>query len=88
MDGSQRLEAITGYLDNGYKLSSLEFLTELNGNSFDEITPTMQRSLLRRTINAIVLLAETTSPEELDIDVRMVIFNRLNTGGVRLNHKN
>jgi hypothetical protein len=85
MDGSQRLEAITGYLDNGYKLSSLEFLTELNGNSFDEITPTMQRSLLRRTINAIVLLAETTSPEELDIDVRMVIFNRLNTGGVRLN---
>jgi hypothetical protein len=85
MDGSQRLEAITGYLDNGYKLSGLEFLTELNGNSFEEITPTMQRSLLRRTINAIVLLAETTRPEELDIDVRMVIFNRLNTGGVRLN---
>ena len=85
MDGSQRLEAITGYLDNGYKLSGLEFLTELNGNSFDEITSTMQRSLLRRTINAIVLLAETTRPDELDIDVRMVIFNRLNTGGVRLN---
>jgi hypothetical protein len=85
MDGSQRLEAITGYLDNGYKLSGLEFLTELNGDSFDEITPTMQRSLLRRTINAIVLLAETTRPEELDIDVRMVVFNRLNTGGVRLN---
>jgi hypothetical protein len=85
MDGSQRLEAITGYLDNGFKLSGVEFLTELNGNSFDEITPTMQRSLLRRTINAIVLLAETTRPEELDIDVRMVIFNRLNTGGVRLN---
>lgn len=85
MDGSQRLEAITGYLDNGFKLSGLEFLTELNGNSFEEITPTMQRSLLRRTINAIVLLAETTRPEEFGIDVRMVIFNRLNTGGVRLN---
>ena len=85
MDGSQRLEAITGYLDNGFKLSGLEFLTELNGNSFDEVTPTVQRSLLRRTINAIVLLAETTRPDELDIDVRMVIFNRLNTGGVKLN---
>ncbi len=85
MDGSQRLEAITGYLDNGFKLSGLEFLTELNGNSFDEITPTIQRSLLRRTINAIVLLAETTRPEEFDIDVRMIIFNRLNTGGVKLN---
>jgi len=48
MDGSQRLEAITGYLDNGYKLSGLEFLTELNGNSFEEITPTTQRSLFSR----------------------------------------
>lgn len=85
MDGSQRLEAITGYLDNGFRLSGLEFLTELNGNSFDEVTPTVQRSLLRRTINAIVLLAETTTPDDLDIDVRMVIFNRLNTGGVKLN---
>ncbi|HEX4008249.1 MAG TPA: DUF262 domain-containing protein [Acidobacteriaceae bacterium] len=85
MDGSQRLEAITGYLDNGYKLSGLEFLTEIKGYSFDELTPTIQRSLLRRTINAIVLLAETTSPKELGIDVRMVIFNRLNTGGVKLN---
>ena len=85
MDGSQRLEAITGYLDNGFKLSGLEFLKELNGNSFEEVTPTIQRSLLRRTINAIVLLAETTRPEEHNIDVRMVIFNRLNTGGVRLN---
>lgn len=41
MDGSQRLEAITGYLDNGFKLSGLEFLTELNGNSFEEVTPTI-----------------------------------------------
>jgi len=85
MDGSQRLEAITGYLDNGYKLSGLEFLSEIKGYSFEELTPTMQRSLLRRTINAIVLLAETSSPKELGIDVRMVIFNRLNTGGVKLN---
>ena len=85
MDGSQRLEAITGYLDNGYKLSGLEFLSEIKGASFEELTPTMQRSLLRRTINAIVLLAETSSPKELGIDVRMVIFNRLNTGGVKLN---
>lgn len=85
MDGSQRLEAITGYLDNGYKLAGLEFLTELNGNSIEDLSPTLQRSLFRRTVNAIVLLAETTRPEELGIDVRMVLFNRLNTGGVKLN---
>jgi hypothetical protein len=85
MDGRQRLDAITGYLDNAFHLKGLEYWPELDGSRFIELPPTLQRGLLRRTISAIVLLAETSRPADSSIDVRMALFKRLNTGGVRLN---
>lgn len=85
MDGRQRLEAIKGFMDNGYSLRGMEYWPELNGSRFDDLPPTIQRGLLRRTISAIVLLAETSRPEDTEIDVRMALFKRLNTGGVKLN---
>jgi hypothetical protein len=85
MDGRQRLEAIKDFLDNSYPLRGMEYWSELNGYRFNELPPTIQRGLLRRTISAIVLLAETSRPEDSEIDVRMALFKRLNTGGVKLN---
>jgi hypothetical protein len=40
---------------------------------------------LRRTLSATVLLAESSRPDDSEIDVRMILFKRLNTGGVQLN---
>lgn len=85
MDGRQRLEAIKNFLDNSYSLRGMEYWPELSGARFNDLPPTIQRGLLRRTISAIVLLAETSRPEVSEIDVRMALFKRLNTGGVRLN---
>ena len=85
MDGRQRLEAIKEFLENTYTLRGLEYWPELNGLQFSELPPTIQRGLLRRTVSAIVLLAETSRPEDSEIDVRMALFKRLNTGGVKLN---
>lgn len=85
MDGRQRLEAIKGFLENSYPLRGLEYWPKLDGSRFSELPPTIQRGLLRRTISAIVLLAETSRPEDSEIDVRMALFKRLNTGGVKLN---
>lgn len=85
VDGRQRLEALKDYLDNLFPLRNLTFWKELNGKRFKELPIIIQRGLLRRTISATVLLAETTRPEDSEIDVRMVLFNRLNTGGVQLN---
>lgn len=85
MDGRQRLEAIKGFLDNTYPLRGMEYWPELDGSQFNNLPPTIQRGLLRRTISAIVLLAETSRPEDSEIDVRMALFKRLNTGGVKLN---
>ncbi|MBK7428521.1 MAG: DUF262 domain-containing protein [Saprospiraceae bacterium] len=85
VDGRQRLETLKDFLDNLFPLKNLTFWKELNGKRFKELPVIIQRGLLRRTISATVLLAETTRPEDSEIDVRMVLFNRLNTGGVQLN---
>lgn len=85
MDGRQRLEAIKNFFNNNYPLRGMEYWPELDGFRFNELPPTIQRGLLRRTITAIVLLAETSRPESSEIDVRMALFKRLNTGGVNLN---
>ncbi len=85
MDGRQRLETIRDFLDNKFPLSGLEFWTELRGRRFSDLGPTLQKGLLRRSISAIVLLAETSRPDQSSVDVRMVLFRRLNTGGARLN---
>ena len=84
MDGRQRLEAISEFLENKYALTGLEFWPELQGKRFSDLPGTIQRGLLRRTINAVVLLAETTRSDDA-FDIRLILFRRLNTGGVRLN---
>jgi hypothetical protein len=87
MDGRQRLQTISEFLDNKFSLRSLEFWGELNGKTFKDLPLILQRGLLRRTITAIVLLAESSKPNESIIDVRMVLFRRLNTGGIKLNNQ-
>lgn len=84
MDGRQRLEAISEFLDNKYALTGLEFWPELQGKRFSDLPGTIQRGLLRRTLNAVVLLAETSRSDD-SFDIRLVLFRRLNTGGVKLN---
>lgn len=84
MDGRQRMEAISDFLANRYSLTGLEFWPELQGKKFNDLPSTIQRGLLRRTISAVVLLAETTT-SDVDFDIRMILFRRLNTGGVKLN---
>ncbi|QSO52342.1 DUF262 domain-containing protein [Alicyclobacillus curvatus] len=85
MDGLQRLQTINDFIDNKFRLIGLEFWSELNGKKYDELPDVLRKGLLRRTLSAIVLLAESSRPEDSDVDVRMVLFRRLNTGGIQLN---
>ncbi|MHA3015072.1 DUF262 domain-containing protein [Cupriavidus necator] len=84
MDGRQRLETITDFLDNDFALTGLEYWPEINSKRFRDLPEAVRRGLLRRTIGAVVLLAETARGDG-DFDIRMVLFRRLNTGGVKLN---
>lgn len=85
IDGRQRLDAISSFLSNDYALTGLEYWPELNRKRFRELPPVLQRGLLRRSLPAVVLLAETQSVEDDQLDVRRVLFDRLNTGGISLN---
>ena len=85
VDGRQRLDSIREYLSNGFALTGLSYWQELNRKRFDQLPPIIQKGLLRRSLAAVVLLAEASNPEHDDFDVRNVLFERLNTGGEKLN---
>ena len=62
----------------------MKYWNELNGLRFNELPSIIQKGLLRRGLSAIVLLTETTRPNDR-IDIRTILFERLNTGGEKLN---
>lgn len=83
IDGKQRLEAIDSFFKNEYKLVKLEYLKNLEGKKFSDLEDVTKRLLYRRTITATILLVESSVFDKYDL--RMILFNRLNTGGVKLN---
>jgi hypothetical protein len=85
IDGQQRLSAIADYYENRFKLSGLEKWPGLNGKTYGDLPPVIQRGLDRRRISAVVLLAENISAEQRRLDIRRLMFERLNTGGQNLN---
>jgi Protein of unknown function DUF262 len=89
MDGLQRFTAISGFLKDEYALRGLEFWKELNGKKYSQLPDIIQKGLLRRNLSAIVLLVETSqiASDQMTLDVRQALFNRLNTGGEPLNNQ-
>lgn len=85
IDGRQRIETIRSFLANDFPLTGLEYWPELNRKRFNDLPVVLQKGLLRRSLPAVVLLAETKGIGADGIDVRRVLFDRLNTGGIRLN---
>ena len=83
IDGRQRLEAISAFVNNEFRLSNLEYLKHLIGKKFSDLEDSIQKSLFRRTISATILLIESNTFDKYDL--RMILFNRLNTGGEKLN---
>jgi uncharacterized protein with ParB-like and HNH nuclease domain len=78
IDGNQRLTTLKRYLNNEFKLSGLTTYPELAGYAFYELDSRFQRHIQNRTIRCLVILKDT-HPQ-----VRFDVFERLNTGSVRL----
>ncbi|HFP9403729.1 TPA: DUF262 domain-containing protein [Raoultella planticola] len=85
MDGKQRIDTLRSFMNNEFALRGLEFWSELDGKRYKDLPLIIQRGLARRTINAVVLLAETNAYSDDEVDIRKILFKRLNTGGVQLN---
>jgi hypothetical protein len=85
MDGQQRVTAILEYFDNQFALRGLEILTSLTGKRFHQLPGEIRAGLQRRSLSAFILLKESTPSAESAGLLRRHVFQRLNTGGVRLN---
>lgn len=78
IDGQQRLTAIYNYLKNQYPLVDLEVLDNLNGAFYKDLPPFLVRRLEERTLKCLRI------DSTLDQQVKYDIFERLNTGALKL----
>lgn len=78
IDGQQRLTAIHGFLRNRYELEGLSALPELNSLHYSQLPPFLIRRLEERTIRCLRI------DSTVDAQVKFDIFERLNTGSVKL----
>lgn len=85
MDGQQRMDAIRGFFKNEYALTSLTKWPELNGRTYSELPARIQSGLNRRGLAAIIILTESGQSEDAAMEIRQYVFERLNTGGEKLN---
>lgn len=80
IDGLQRLTTIKEFvIEKKWALRGLEFLKELEGKRFDELTRNYKRRIMETDI-VMYQIQPGTPPE-----VKFAIFSRINTGGSPLN---
>lgn len=84
MDGQQRISTILDFYNDKFKLSDLELFNELNGFKYSELPDEIKRGIDRRYLSAIILLNETASNDYNAMKMKQFVFERLNTGAVRL----
>ena len=84
MDGQQRITAIRDFYTNKLELQGLDQWPELNGRIYDNLPTEIRKGIDRRSISYIVLLKESTVTSEDEALLRQQVFERLNTGGVKL----
>ncbi|WP_151752081.1 DUF262 domain-containing protein [Acinetobacter bereziniae] len=80
VDGLQRLSTLKKFIDQTerFVLNGLEYLTQFNGYTFNDLPRQYQRRILETQVPAVLIKQGT--PE----NVKFNIFKRLNTGGAPL----
>lgn len=78
IDGQQRLTAIVKFFNNEFSLTGLDALTELEGTYYKDLPPFLIRRLEERTIKCLRI------DSTVDDQVKYDIFERLNSGSVKL----
>lgn len=78
IDGQQRLTAIVKFFENKFLLEGLDILEDLEGCTYKDLPPFLLRRLEERTIKCL-RIDSTVDPQ-----VKYDIFERLNSGSVKL----
>lgn len=87
VDGLQRINTIKSFFENRLRLCNMEYLTDCNGFTFEELQEKRKLSILQirrfRQTQIMCFVIDYRSPSELKYD----LFRRLNTGGKVLNEQ-
>lgn len=78
VDGLQRVSALNDFLSNNFTFAGLEALPDLNGESFEGLESRLQARIEDRKL--LVYILQPQVPMKVVYD----IFNRINTGGTKL----
>lgn len=84
MDGLQRLTAIHDFYRNRYPLEGLVEWSELNGRKYEVLPSKVKEGIDRRYLSSVILLKETAHSDEDALRLKQLVFERINSGGVRL----
>jgi hypothetical protein len=84
MDGRQRLTALMEFYDNALELTGLQYWPELDGRVYSSLPTSIRDGIDRRYLSSIILLNETAATQEQAESLKKLVFERLNSGGVRL----
>jgi hypothetical protein len=84
MDGRQRLTALSEFYDDKFALCGLQHWPELDGRKYSQLPSKIRDGIDRRYISSIILLKETAANEEQATALKKMVFERLNSGGVKL----
>lgn len=87
MDGRQRLTALAEFYRNEFALEGLQYWEDLNGCTYQKLPSKVRDGIDRRYISSIILLKETARNEEQAAQLKKLVFERLNSGGVALSHQ-
>lgn len=79
IDGKQRLSAIQAFFSDNLKLEGLNVFQEINGSRFSDLPNPIQTVLTTRGILRATIILKQSDPE-----IKYIVFQRLNTGGVNL----
>ena len=79
IDGLQRLTSVFDYFGNKFPLRGMDIMLPLEGKRFKDLEAATQRRLRNATLRSFELIHNSGS------DLHFVVFERLNTGGTKLN---
>lgn len=85
VDGLQRIMTIRRFLNNKLRLSNLEYLSDCNGKTYNQLKEYFSPLRMRRfgQTQIMCFVIDYRSPNKLKFD----LFRRLNTGGKPLNNQ-
>lgn len=84
MDGLQRVTTICDFYSDKFQLSGLERWPELNGKKYSELPEKIRQGIDRRYLSSIILLQESAKDEAKAQQMKQLVFERINSGGIQL----